>query len=337
MTQPTIPLESLSIHGAGLHRPECVVVHDSGCIVVPDWTDEGGVAVVEIASGRVGHVLARRAGAGLKPNGIMLEAGGSVLLTHLGAEDGGVYRLFPDGRDEPVLTAADGAPLPPTNFVAKDPQGRLYVTVSTRHVPRHRAAHAGVRDGFIVLCPVDGEPRIVADGLGYTNECVFDAAGRHLYVNETFSRETSRFAVAPDGSLGPREVVARYGDGIYPDGLAFDVEGGLWVTSIVSNTVLRVLPDGSRTLMVQDRDDDYVAVMERAYGAGSLTRELLDAHHAGRLKNISNLAFGGEGHRTIFLGCLAGEAIVSLPAPVAGLPLPQQSVDIAPLVAAAFA
>jgi sugar lactone lactonase YvrE len=39
--------------------------------------------------------------------------------------------------------------------------------------------------------------RIVADGLGYTNECAIDISGQWLYVNETFSRRLSRFPVRP--------------------------------------------------------------------------------------------------------------------------------------------
>ena len=53
-----------------------------------------------------------------------------------------------------------------------------------------------------------GKPaRIVADGLGYTNEAVLDARGEWLYVNETFARRTTRFRIGADASLAAPETV----------------------------------------------------------------------------------------------------------------------------------
>ena len=40
--------------------------------------------------------------------------------------------------------------------------------------------------------------RVVADGLGYTNECAIHPSGQWLYVNETFARRLSRFRLAAD-------------------------------------------------------------------------------------------------------------------------------------------
>lgn len=320
----------LRFHGTGLRRPECVLAHASGLVFAADWSGGGGVAILDPCSGAVTRLRADDA-AGLRPNGIMLEPGGSFLLAHLGDETGGVFRLFADGRHEPVLTQVDGAPLPPTNFVTTDGAGRLYITVSTRHMPRHRAARADVRDGFIVMQPPGGPPRIVADGLGYTNECAFDAAARFLYVNETFVRETSRFPVATDGTLGPRELVARYGRGQFPDGLALDADGAFWITSIVSNSVLRLSPDGSLEPILEDANPSRVEAVERAYAAGRLGRAELDLPHAGPLKNISSLAFGGPDLTTAYLGCLLGDAVASFTAPVAGAEPPHWRADLAPL------
>ena len=262
MTRPAIQLEDVSFHGRGLRRPECVIAHASGLLFAADWEGNGGVAAIDPATGAVHRHAARRP---VRPNGILLEDGGTFLLAHLDAAEGGVFRLHPDGALEPVLTEVDGRPLPPTNYVAKDREGRLYVSVSTRHVPRHLAAHAGVRDGFVVMVPPGGRPLIVADGLGYTNECVVDPEGRFLVVNETFARATSRFPLRADGTLGPREEIARYGTGIFPDGLTFDAKGGIWITSIISNTVLCIAPDGKSTVVLEDSDPALVRAVEDAY------------------------------------------------------------------------
>ena len=85
-------------------------------------------------------------------------------MAHLGAEKGGVYRLAPDGSVSVFLSEVDGEPLPPSNFVTVDEQGRVWITVSTRKTPRAAAYRSDVADGFIVLV-TNGEARIVADGL----------------------------------------------------------------------------------------------------------------------------------------------------------------------------
>jgi len=335
VTDESAPLSSVNFCASGLVRPECVLAHRSGLLFAADWTGPGGVTVIDPRSGKTRRHLARTwDGAPLKPNGILLEESGAFLITHLGDSDGGVFRLWPDGRVEPVLTAIAGRPLPPTNFVARDAAGRLYVTVSTLHTPRHLAARPEVADGFIAMLPLDGPARIVAKGLGYTNECLFSADGGTLYVNETFARRTSAFSVTDDGRLVNPTVFARYGDGIYPDGLALDASGALIVVSIISNSVLQVTADGPRTLLLQDRDAARVAAVETAYLGGSLSRDLLDAPHAGPLKNISSIAFGGPDMRTAFLGCLLGDRIAHFETPFAGHVPPHYDYDLSPLVAA---
>lgn len=306
--------------GGGLNRPECVLCHDSGRVFVPDWRGRGGVAMIE-PDGAVRRITIADGGPTLRPNGIAMEPGGSFLLAHLGDGDGGVWRLDPDGTVSPVLTELNGTPMPPTNFVLRDDRGRLWITVSTRHHPRARAYRGNVADGFIVL--FDGDrARIVADGLGYANECALHPDGRRLFVNETFARRTLCFDIAADGGLVNRQVIAEYGAGTFPDGLAFDAEGGFWITSIVSNRLLRVLPDGEIQIVLEDCDPVALADIERAFAAGTMGRPHLDTAIGATLKNVSSLAFGGTDLRTGHLGCLLGDAVGRLRLPVAGHPPP---------------
>jgi sugar lactone lactonase YvrE len=312
-----LPLSEIGFVGTGLNRPECVLAHSSGLLFASDWTGSGGIAIVA-PDGSVTRHLARNAPRELKPNGIVLEAGGSFLLAELRDKTGGVWRLQPDGSVEPVLLEVDGRPLPPVNFIAPDAAGRLWITVSTRHQPRHLAARADIADGFIVLLE-GGRARIVADRLGYTNECLLGADGRHLFVNETFARRVTRFKLTEEG-LGERTPVASFGAGTFPDGLALDVEGGLWITSIVSNRVIRLAPDGREEIVVEDADPGHVAWVEAAYAKGELDRQHLGRIESARLRNVSSLAFGGPDLRTAYLGCLLGDRIARFAAPVAGAP-----------------
>ncbi len=311
----TLTLEELTFVGQGLKRPECVLCTSDGSIFAADW--DGGVTRIA-PDGSQTRWLARDED-WVRPNGVALCRDGSFLLAHLGDESGGVFRLDRDGTLRPVLTEVEGAPLPPTNFVLEDAKGRLWITVSTRLRPRILGCRADVADGLIVLLDDEGA-RIVADGLGYTNEVQFDAEGRHLYVNETFGRRLSRFRVAPDGSLSDYEVVTEFGPGTFPDGLAFDAEGAIWIVSIVSNRVIRVRPDGGQELVLEDSDAAHLDRVETAYAAGELTRAHLDRIESRRLKNISSLAFGGPDLKTVYLGCLLGDSLARFRAPVAGRP-----------------
>jgi sugar lactone lactonase YvrE len=325
-----LDLTDLRFLGRGLVRPECVLAHRSGLLFAADWTDPGGVAIVT-GSGRVVRHLAKAPRRHLRPNGVALEPGGSFLLTELGDGTGGVWRLLPDGRVEPVLLEVDGRPLPPTNFVHPDAAGRLWVTVSTRHHPRHLAARPDVADGYVVLVE-GGRARIVADGLGYTNECVVAPDGDWLWVNETFGRRLSRFRIRADG-LGRRQTVASFGPGNFPDGLTFDADGNAWVTALIGNRVIVVSPDGRQKVMLEDADAAHIAAVEAAWQAGRLDRSLLDKLPGGRLKNISSLAFGGPERRTLCLGCLLGDSIALIEGPAQGAVPVHWDHDIGPLEA----
>lgn len=302
--------------GQGLQRPECVLATASGSLYTADW--RGGVAHRLPDGTQALYLGQRKDGAELRPNGIALLPDGSFLLAHLGADDGGVYRLWRDGRVEPWLLAVDGVTLPATNFVLNDNQGRTWVTVSTRRRPRALGYRRDGGDGFIVCVDARGA-RIVADGLGYANELAVHPSGRWLYVNETFARRLSRFALRADGSLGAKELVSSFGPGTFPDGLAFDEEGCAWVVSIVSNRLIRVSPNGGQTLWLQDADPAHLAWVEDAFDAGTMDRPHLDACRSMALRNISSIAFSGADRRIAVLGCLLGDRLATLALPVAGV------------------
>lgn len=310
-------LENIIWVGHGLNRPECVLTTVRGDIFTADW--RGGVAHILPDGSQRLYSGAAVDGETLKPNGIALLNDGSFLLAHLGADQGGIFRLYRDGRVEPFLRTVDGLDLPPSNFVVQDAAGRTWITISTRLVPRALGYRKSCNDGFVVMVDHQGA-RIVADGLGYTNECAVDPSGQWLYVNETFTRQLSRFAIRADSSLGEKQVVTEFGSGVFPDGLAFDVEGNAWVASIVSNRLIRVASDGLQTVWLEDVDADHLAWVEVAYQADDMGRPHLDGAKSRYLKNISSLAFGGPELKTAYLGCLLGDRLATLRMPVAGHP-----------------
>lgn len=319
LEQEIPPPDPSSIHWVGkeLNRPECVLATAAGDLFTADW--RGGVAHVLPDGSQTLYRAQPVDGETPKPNGIALLSDGSFLLAHLGAEQGGIFRLQRDGTTTPVLLEVEGRPLPPSNFVMEDQAGRYWITVSTRMSPRALGYRRECNDGFIVVMDKNGA-RIVADGLGYANECAVHPSGQWLYVNETFSRRLSRFEIRVNGDLGPKQAVAEFGAGTFPDGLCFDSEGGAWITSIVSNRLLRVAPSGHQSIWLEDSEPDHLAWVEQAFNAGQMGRPHLDQARSHSLKNISSLAFGGPGLSTGYLGCLLGESIATLPMPVTGHP-----------------
>ncbi|NNE81772.1 MAG: hypothetical protein HKN18_16010 [Silicimonas sp.] len=308
-----LDLEQISFVGDRLARPECVLATSDGTLHVSDW--RGGVTTIR-KDGSQTSILAKGEFRP-KPNGIAIHPKGGWLLAHLGDTDGGVYRLYPDGALKPVLLDIDNAPLPPTNYVHVDDLGRIWATVSTRKQPRSLGYRSDCNDGFVVLLDGSGA-RVVADGLGYTNECLIHPTTRQLFVNETFARRTLRFDVADNGKLGNKMVVATYGHGTYPDGLCFDTEGGFWITSIVSNRLIRVDANGRQTVVLEDVDRDQLDHVEAAYLAGTMGRPHLDRTFGRVLGNISSAAFGGTKLRTLYLGCLLGSSLATAESPVQG-------------------
>ncbi len=302
-------LEDVQFTGRDLARPECVLATRRGDLYVSD--KRGGVT--HIAPDGTQRLIGASS---LVPNGIALLRDGSFAIANL-SDDGGVWRLHRDGRATPEVTAIAGRRLGSVNFVRTDSRDRLWICVSTIR-PGDSQYRTDIADGFIALRDEAGI-RVVATDLCWTNECWPDEANGLLYVNETFGRRLTRFDMAADGTLTNRVTLAMLGVGDYPDGLALDEAGGIWVVSVASNRLLRFTPDGRRETLIEDSDATHLAALEAALQAKRLTRPLIHEAHSRLLRNISSIAFAGEDRRTAHLGSLAGESLVTLRMPVAGV------------------
>jgi sugar lactone lactonase YvrE len=316
-------LAEVGFVGRNLRRPECVLSTERGDLFVAAL----GHGVVHITPSGDQHAIGdirTIEGKDFIPNGLALEPDGSLLVTNMG-EGGGLWRLIRDGAIEPVLREVDGQALSATNFVLRDWQGRLWLTISTRQWPISRA-FSPLRgpitaDGYLVLIDQRGA-RIVADNLAFANEVRLDPGGRELYVVETYARRISKFDVDDRSNLSSRTSWTEFGHGSFPDGIAFDAEGFLWVASMTSNRLFRVAPDGEQTLLLEDTDPDYLDTIEQRLEAGTLRREDVQQVRSKLLKNIASVTFGGPDLRTVYLGSLGGDSIAALRSPVAGKPLP---------------
>ena len=306
-------LEDLTQVGSGLNRPECVLAAPDGSLYTCDWT----LGIARIAPGGTTGpaVEADLIGQGFRPNGIALTAAGDFLFANLG-KGGGVWRVGRTGEARPFATELDGGRVPHANFVLVDGD-RAWVTISAR-TRNHQHYTAEEKSGQILLVQ-DGTVTVAADGLNWTNELRVSPDGRHLFVNETFACRTTRYDVAADGGLsGPVHVT--FPADTFPDGLAFDAEGGLWVTSVITNRLIRVAPDLTWTVVFEDIAPSGLDAVA-AYARGDLTFDQIAQSRGSRMANLSSLAFGGPDLTTLYLGGLGVDAIGVLRSPVAGQPM----------------
>jgi hypothetical protein len=298
--------------GTGLMRPECVLALHDGSLACSDA--RGGVQII----GQDGQQRFVGGHKGLIPNGIVALSDNGYLVANVGTE-GGVWRLGPDGHASRLEIMHRGCPLPEVNFVHVDTQGRLWVCLSSLGT-QDPVFSPDANEGSILVNAGSGF-REVANGLGWTNELRVSADGSRLFVNETFGRRLNEFEVAPDGALSNRKVLVQFGAGDYPDGLALDHDGGIWVVSIISNRIYRV--DGAEcSLVFSDNNAELIARLEALFLGPGLRRSDLHGITTGqRVNNISSIAFGGPDMRNCYLGSLSGSQLWSFRAPVAGATL----------------
>jgi sugar lactone lactonase YvrE len=176
----------------------------------------------------IAEVPGRPAGLGFMPDGRVL------LATAL---DRKLCWVAPSGE---LTVAADleGLAEGPLNDMVVDGRGRAYVG----DVGFNMAAGEAPRPGRVILFTVDETPRVVADDMMFPNGCAVSADGARYVVAETFADRISEFAVAADGTLTDRRVLAQL-DGP-PDGLCLDAGGGVWVAQPNSGRYLHLGPSG---------------------------------------------------------------------------------------------
>jgi len=311
---PRIALDEIAFVGEGLERAECVLTTAAGEIFCSDH----GCGVIEL--GRPKLPLHRKP-PGLTVNGFALLRTREFLVANIDPASGsGVWKIDRERNLTPWLLRADGEDLPVTNAVCIDGLDRVWISVSTRRLPRESAFRPGEGDGFIVLADGAGA-RIVADGVGFTNEARVDPSGQWLYVNETFARRLSRFPIRPTG-LGPKQVICGFDDGDFPDGVAFDALGHAWVSCVVSNRIIRVAPDGSKETIVDAADAAIVEAAERRFRAHLMGRSDVDSGARCVLGNSSSVAFGGPDLTQVYVGSLGNNRLATFRSPVAGAPPP---------------
>ena len=150
----------------------------------------------------------------------------------------GFARLYLEPlRIEPIWAPEPHLPHSRMNDAAVDRAGRIWAgTMDDR-----------AQEPTGCLYRLDGSGHCSTHDTGYvvSNGPAFSPDHDVLYHTDTTQRVIYRFALAADGTLGKREeFVAFPQDWGSPDGMATDVEGGIWVAHWGGARVSRFLTDG---------------------------------------------------------------------------------------------
>ncbi|MCF8129162.1 MAG: SMP-30/gluconolactonase/LRE family protein, partial [Deltaproteobacteria bacterium] len=227
--------------GAGIIRPEGVVVQRDGTVLTADV--RGRIAKIS-ADGKTSFY----GDVGGTPNGICLDGEGNCIIANIG--NGRCQSLGRDGTHTVLMTEATGKRIPTPNFPFVDSKHRLWVSNSTYRKDMEDAIRNPAPDGCMVLME-NGQARIVAEGIYFANGVALNSDESNLYVAATMQRVILQYKIETDGNLTSPEIygpspLAEHG---YPDGIAFDEAGNLWVTFPFWNAIFynsgRGVGDGS--------------------------------------------------------------------------------------------
>ncbi|BBU24945.1 MULTISPECIES: SMP-30/gluconolactonase/LRE family protein [Mycobacterium] len=167
---------------------------------------------------------------GHSPSGLGFRPDGSLLIAS--TEDRVVLRY--DG--DTVTTIADLAATVPAALgdMVVDQVGRAFI------------ASPALEGGVIVRLDPDNSVTVVADDLAFPNGMVITPDAGSLIVAESMGRRLTAFRITDDGALTDRRVFADGLDGP-PDGIALDVEGGVWAAMTQAHQFERITQGGAVT------------------------------------------------------------------------------------------
>jgi len=273
------PLSEVKTFVTALDHPEGIAVGRDGKLYAGG---EAGQIYRIACDGKTTEIIANTGGSCL---GITLDREENIYVCDKGNRQ--VVKVTQRGDIGIVAECVGSRKLICPNFSAFDSHGNLYFSDSGAWKECN---------GIIYRAFPDGRVETFAYGpFHFANGIALDARERFLYVVESNLDRVVRLQINADGSSGAPEVFV---DGLarIPDGLAFDANGNLYVTTYGSNAIYRVSPDGYAELLCED---DECAV----------------------LCQTTNCAFGGPDFDQLFVSNLGASHISKLDLRAKGHPL----------------
>jgi gluconolactonase len=280
--EPEIEIDRFEIFANGLDHPECCAFDRDGNL----WAGgEAGQLYRIDPSGQVETI----ANLGGFCCGIALSPDDRELFVCVSGV--GIVRVSKNGEHGVFATHARNHKIIAPNYLLFDQRGRLYVTDSGNWMKRN---------GFVARFSPDGRGEILAGPFGYANGLALTADEQHLYLVESNSNSILRFEIGSDQLHQPEKYAEHVGR--FPDGLALDAVGNLYVCCYASDEIWRIAPNGQKSLLAHDR-------------------------WAIRLGRPTNLAFGGANFDEIYVANLGRYTITRVKIGRRGQPLANQQSD----------
>jgi sugar lactone lactonase YvrE len=197
------------------------------------WVDIEGGAVLEGVLDAGAITVRNRIAFDSMVGAVTVAADGTLLVA--GQER--LVVVHPDGTRE------DGPRVVPVgesrrcNDGKTDPAGRFLVGTLSLAGPSEREV--------LVRLEAGGRLTVLDDDLALSNGLAWSSDGRRMFSVDTLRRTVSVRDYDPgSGAVGPRRVHLRLEDG-FPDGIAMDAAGHLWVAIWGGGEVRRFTPDGT--------------------------------------------------------------------------------------------
>lgn len=255
----------------------------------PAFDREGNLYVVNIQGGYIAKIsprgkVSRFCETGGGPNGAKFHADGDLYVCD--AKLRAILCVSPNGMFTKVVTECDGNPLLGPNDLVFAADGGYYFS---------DPLGSSVQNPIGAVYRVDPKSRVTrfASGFAFPNGVALSPDEKRLYLAESRTRRIHSFALRADGMPAAARVHAELppgGDG--PDGMAFDVEGNLYVAYY-----------GMGKIYVIDQ-------------WGRITKEL----PAGG-PNPTNVAFGGKGRKTLYITEAKTNCVYTIKNDIPGWPL----------------
>lgn len=259
---PRLPLHALEVFAEGLDHPE-------GVTVGPDGTLYAGGEAGQIYRVDADGTSTQVASTGGFLLGLCADAAGRLYCCDVGRRQ--VLRADPSTGEVAVYSEGTSQrQMVNPNWPVFDGDGTLYVTDS--------GSWKG-DDGCIFRVDAAGTTTVwCTETTNFPNgACLTDDA---LLVLESCTPALVRVPVLPDGSAGPREIVAELA-GTVPDGVTTDTDGNAYVCCYRPDRILVVSPSGEVDVLADDPEGTVLSAPTNGVWTGE-DRSVLVTGNLGR-------------------------------------------------------
>ena len=255
----------------------------------PAIDSEGRLHLVSAEDGAIFRVstdgdLSQVAHTGGRPNGLVFNSSGDMFVADAALK--AVLKIDNAGNTEVFVEDYEGTNFGGPNDLCFLPNGDLLFTDPIRR------PHPDPAISPVYRVTPEGKVSAFANELAYPNGIAVSPDGNHVYVAESRAQRLIAFTIDVTGKLLDQVLVRRFREPGNPDGLAVDVDGN----------ILQSLPG------------------IRAIAYLSASGDLIDLYHVPDWAP-TNLAFGGEDMKTVYVCGAAQNSVYEFRHPVAGVPL----------------